>query len=270
MKELTDMQRAFDDSGNFRRGFPVICELFKSGGIDLMGEIYGRMLARSGSVAEGGDKVSDDSRIIVLDVGCAPGTSIEQMVRACNLTASRMNLSERVHGIGVDLNPVCDISPEVLSIGADRGFGTDPVTEFRGGDICNLPVPDSSVDVYYSGNTLIYVTDTLRAFEEGYRVLKPGGVAVWNVPKESISVDLKFSDILRMTPGAEDVFSCVECPYLGDVFVVCRKSDSDGFKGFSFEVFRELSGEDLYKGDSAKPVEIARYYRSAIYRAKKG
>ena len=261
MEELTDMQRLFEATGNFRRRFPLVCELFEQGGVDLRSEIYGRMLACSRAGVEG------DNRIVVLDVGCAPGTSIEQVVRSCNVTASRMNLSSRVHGIGVDLNPVCDISPEILSIGAGIGVGTDPVTEFREGNICNLPVSDSSVDVYYSGNTLIYVADSLRAFEEGYRVLRPGGVAVWNVHKESISVDLKFSDILRMTPGSEGVFTCTECPYLGDVFVVCRKTASDGFKGFPFEVFKELRGEDLYRGGPLESAEIARYYRSAIYRA---
>ena len=47
--------------------------------------MVGCLLVRAG--------VGGDNRIVVLDVGCAPGTSIEQVVRACNVTASHMNLS---------------------------------------------------------------------------------------------------------------------------------------------------------------------------------
>lgn len=264
------MQRAFEANGDFRRDFSFTSALFMKRGIDLRREIFDRMRFRSEEVAGGEGMTKGDNQVVVLDGGCAPGISIEHVVRGFNLTASHMNLSCRVHGIGVDLNPVGDIPPDILSIGVDRGFGTDPVAELREGDVCNLPVSDASVDVYYCGNTVIYVADSLKAFEEGYRVLKPDGIAVWHVLERDISFGLKFSDVLGVTPGALGVFSYVESPCGEYGFVICRKPASDEFKGFPFEMCGELKFEDLNGGKPTMPHEIARYYRSAVYRAKRG
>ncbi len=47
--------------------------------------------------------------------------------------------------------------------------------EFRLGEIENLPVADSTVDVVISNCVINLSTDKKRVFEETFRVLKPGG-----------------------------------------------------------------------------------------------
>lgn len=47
--------------------------------------------------------------------------------------------------------------------------------EFRVGEIENLPVEDSSIDVIISNCVINLSPDKLRTYQEAYRVLKPGG-----------------------------------------------------------------------------------------------
>ncbi len=50
-----------------------------------------------------------------------------------------------------------------------------PMSEFRLGDIEQLPVADNTADVVVSNCVINLVPDKLKAFQEIYRVLKPGG-----------------------------------------------------------------------------------------------
>ena len=47
--------------------------------------------------------------------------------------------------------------------------------EFRLGEVENLPVEDSTVDVVISNCVINLSTDKPKAFKEIFRVLKPGG-----------------------------------------------------------------------------------------------
>jgi ubiquinone/menaquinone biosynthesis C-methylase UbiE len=49
-------------------------------------------------------------------------------------------------------------------------------------DITNITMPDNAFEVIYCSDVLEHVPDDRQAIQELYRVLKPGGWAVLNVP----------------------------------------------------------------------------------------
>jgi demethylmenaquinone methyltransferase/2-methoxy-6-polyprenyl-1,4-benzoquinol methylase len=72
---------------------------------------------------------------------------------------------------------ICDINPEMVSVGAERaearGLGDN--IEFTCGDAEKLPFPDASFDAYTIAFGIRNVTHIDRALKEAYRVLKPNG-----------------------------------------------------------------------------------------------
>jgi arsenite methyltransferase len=72
--------------------------------------------------------------------------------------------------IGVDMTSA--MISKARSNAAKAGVSN---TEFRLGEIENLPVPDSSVDVILSNCVINLSPDKNRVFAESWRVLKPGG-----------------------------------------------------------------------------------------------
>lgn len=97
----------------------------------------------------------------VLDLGSGAGID-------CFLAARWVGPAGRV--IGVDMTPEM---VERARANAIRG-GYSSV-EFRLGEIENLPVADSSVDVIISNCVINLSTDKPRVFREAFRVLRPGG-----------------------------------------------------------------------------------------------
>lgn len=51
-------------------------------------------------------------------------------------------------------------------------------------DVCNLPFDDNAFDVVFCNHVLEHVTDDTKAMSELYRVLKPGGLGVFQIPQE--------------------------------------------------------------------------------------
>jgi ubiquinone/menaquinone biosynthesis C-methylase UbiE len=97
----------------------------------------------------------------VLDLGSGAGMD-------CFLAAKKVGPTGRV--IGVDMTPeMVDRARENV-----RKNGASNV-EFRLGEIENLPVADSSVDVIISNCVINLSTDKPRVFREAFRVLRPGG-----------------------------------------------------------------------------------------------
>lgn len=72
---------------------------------------------------------------------------------------------------------VCDLTPEMLTIGRNRAIDSGLVTgsEWICGNAESLPFPDSSVDAYTIAFGLRNVTCVNTALAEAWRVLKPGG-----------------------------------------------------------------------------------------------
>ena len=98
---------------------------------------------------------------VVLDLGSGAGFD-------CFLAAHKVGKSGKVIGV--------DMTPEMLERARENaGKGGYGNVEFRLGEIENLPVADSSVDVIISNCVINLSPDKTRVFAEAMRVLRPGG-----------------------------------------------------------------------------------------------
>ena len=61
-------------------------------------------------------------------------------------------------------------------------------------DICNLPFEDNTYDIIFCNHVLEHIPDDTKAMQELYRVLKPGGMGIFQIPQ----------DILRATTFSDD------------------------------------------------------------------
>lgn len=60
-------------------------------------------------------------------------------------------------------------------------------------DICNLPFEDNSYDVILCNHVLEHIPDDTKAMQELYRVLKPSGMGIFQIPQD-LSRATTFSD----------------------------------------------------------------------------
>ncbi|WP_109299818.1 class I SAM-dependent methyltransferase [Aquimarina sp. AU474] len=51
-------------------------------------------------------------------------------------------------------------------------------------DICNLPFKDNQYDIIFCNHVLEHIPDDTKAMQEMYRVLKPGGMAILQIPQD--------------------------------------------------------------------------------------
>jgi arsenite methyltransferase len=98
---------------------------------------------------------------VVLDLGSGAGFD-------AFLASPRVGPNGKVIGV--------DMTPEMLDRArANQIKGNYKNVEFRLGEIENLPVADSSVDVIISNCVINLSVDKPRVFSEAYRVLRPNG-----------------------------------------------------------------------------------------------
>jgi len=98
---------------------------------------------------------------IVLDLGSGMGLD-------CFLAANKVGEKGRVIGV--------DMTPEMIERARESARkGNYANVEFRLGEIENLPVADSTVDVVISNCVINLSLNKRRVFEEAFRVLKPNG-----------------------------------------------------------------------------------------------
>jgi len=97
----------------------------------------------------------------VLDLGSGAGFD-------CFLASGRVGPEGKVIGV--------DMTPEMLERARKNAVkGGYKNVEFRLGEIENLPVADSSVDVIISNCVINLSEDKQKVFNEAFRALKPGG-----------------------------------------------------------------------------------------------
>lgn len=60
-------------------------------------------------------------------------------------------------------------------------------------DICNLPFEDNTYDIIFCNHVLEHIPDDTKAMHELYRVLKPGGMGIFQIPQD-LSRATTFSD----------------------------------------------------------------------------
>lgn len=60
-------------------------------------------------------------------------------------------------------------------------------------DICNLPFEDNSYDIILCNHVLEHIPDDTKAMQELYRILKPGGFGVFQIPQD-LNRELSFED----------------------------------------------------------------------------
>jgi SAM-dependent methyltransferase len=98
---------------------------------------------------------------IVLDLGSGGGIDVL-------LSAKRVGPRGKAYGL--------DMTDDMLALAREnqRRAGIENV-EFLKGEIENIPLPDSSVDVLISNCVINHSGDKDRVLKEAFRVLKPGG-----------------------------------------------------------------------------------------------
>jgi arsenite methyltransferase len=134
---------------------------------------------------------------VVLDLGSGAGVD-------CFLAANIVGHKGRVIGV--------DMTPEMVEKAKENAWNNSyRNVEFRLGEIENLPVDGSSVDVIISNCVINLSTDKPRVFQEVFRVLKPGGT-------------LMVSDIALLEDLPEYVHNSIEA-YVRCVGGALRKND---------------------------------------------
>jgi ubiquinone/menaquinone biosynthesis C-methylase UbiE len=100
--------------------------------------------------------------------------------------------------VAVDENPSCLYMPPIVS---DRGGAVQRVV----GNICDLPALSETYDVWLCISTLEHMSlsHRLRCIQEGYRVLKPGGLAVVTTDETEPSILAGWLRAARFEVGIE-------------------------------------------------------------------
>ena len=67
-----------------------------------------------------------------------------------------------------------------------------PIADVKA-DICNLPFKDNSYDIILCNHVLEHIPDDTKALKELYRVMKPGGWGIFQIPQD-ITRNTTFED----------------------------------------------------------------------------
>ncbi|MGQ9801433.1 MAG: arsenite methyltransferase [Candidatus Saccharicenans sp.] len=154
---------------------------------------------------------------IVLDLGSGGGID-------CFLAARQVGQEGLVIGV--------DMTPEMLERARAAAInGNYNNVEFRLGEIENLPVADSAVDVIISNCVINLSTDKPRVFREAFRVLRPGGRLLVSdlVLKKPLPPEISqsFEAYVACVAGAltmEDYLSAIQAAGFKNITILAEKS----------------------------------------------
>jgi SAM-dependent methyltransferase len=125
-----------------------------------------------------------------------------------------------------------------------------PLAEVKA-DICNLPFSDNEFDVILCNHVLEHIPDETKAMQELYRVLKPGGFGIFQIPQDlKRAVTFEDNTITDKKERAK-IFGQYDHVriYGHDYF---NKLRSVGFKVEEVHFTANLSNEDITKYCLAK------------------
>ena len=176
----------------------------------------------------------------VLDLGSGAGIDVF-------LAAKKVG--ERGHVIGVDMTE--EMVKKANVIAKDYGYKN---VEFRLGEIEDLPVEDTSVDVVISNCVVNLSPDKFKTFQEAYRVLKPNG-------------RLLISDMVTEGELPEDIKKNFDA-WAGCIAGALEKNEYlDTIKKAGFRNVKIISQRTSYKPDLGS--RLAGKIRSVKIRAEK-
>ena len=66
-------------------------------------------------------------------------------------------------------------------------------------DICNLPFEDNVYDIVFCNHVLEHIEDDTKAMQELYRVLKPGGMGIFQIPQD-LNRETTYEDFTITSP----------------------------------------------------------------------
>lgn len=146
--------------------------------------------------------------IKILDFGCGPGILINAM--------KKVNSKAKYTGI--------DVSDKAISQAKKR----HPDSKFfTVADGQKLPLKDKSVDFIISTDVIEHVYNTKKAFEEFYRVLKPGGKILLTTPYHGL-----LKNIVIVFFAFEKIFD----PFKNHIRFYTKKSLFHAFTKHNFKI----------------------------------
>ena len=118
-------------------------------------------------------------------------------------------------------------------------------------DICNLPFKDNSYDVILCNHVLEHIPDDTKAMQELYRVLKPNGMAILQIPQDLNRANTFEDNTITDKKERAEIFGQYDHVriYGRDYFDKLR---SIGFKVDEVDYTAQLSSEKIDKYRLAK------------------
>ena len=120
-----------------------------------------------------------------------------------------------------------------------------PIADVKA-DICNLPFKDNEFDIILCNHVLEHIPDDTKAMEELYRILKPGGFGVFQIPQDLNRETTFEDDSITDKKERAKIFGQYDHVriYGRDYFDKLR---SIGFKVEEVDYTATLSNEDITK-----------------------
>lgn len=111
-------------------------------------------------------------------------------------------------------------------------------------DICALPFEDNSYDFILCNHVLEHIPNDLKAMEELYRVLKPGGIAILQVPLEEDRENTFEDDAITDQQERTRIFGQYDHVrvYGQDYY---NRLEEVGFKATAVDFIKEISAADV-------------------------